>query len=90
LAGRVISPITIKPDHTPFHSPPDPDHPGVLGYGIMDDVRAPIGNVDEATSKPTRYGVCRPRAKRSLKNFFEHDYLEIIIPVSVLCAVEAP
>src|SRR2546430_1656914 len=80
LAGRVVGPVAIEPDHAPFDAPLGADHAGVLGNRIMDGVLAAVRDLDHAAAETARDGVGGPGAERGLANLLETDDLEVDVP----------
>ncbi len=80
LAGGIISPIAVEPDHAPFHAPGNPDHAGVLADRVMHGVPAAVADHGNCGTEPARYCLGCPGAKGRLPHRVEPDDLQVGIP----------
>src|SRR5580704_3636548 len=60
LAARVIGPIAIKADHTPFDAPGHADHAGVLADPVVHRVLFAIVDQGYCLAEPARDGASGP------------------------------
>src|SRR5215216_4491714 len=80
LARRVIGPVAVNADHTPFHAPGRADHGGVLDDRIVHLAPASVGDQRPSGAEPARNGAVRPRPGYHLTHAVELDDAQIGIP----------
>src|SRR5215475_3542279 len=60
FASRIVSPVAIQSDHTPFDTPEHPDHVGVLADRVVHSMFAPVRDCCNGGAEAARDRVGRP------------------------------
>src|SRR3954468_14203048 len=82
-AGRVVGPVAVEPDDTPFDAPANAQPAGVFQDRIMDDMPSAVGDLRDAMTESAgnRLRCAPPGPERNLTHPFDADNLQVRRPV---------
>src|SRR5262245_49461296 len=80
-AARVIGPVAVEADHTPFDPPGHPEPTTGLADRIMERPLAPVRDERNAIAEPARDRLRGPGAECRLANALDAENLEVGLPV---------